>query len=121
MKAGFVFEKLTKFTEDSDPIHDMGIGRIKLGDDFDKIVKPAMDVFHDVVQNLIGKTVRGIFDEAHNPHFTKDSTIGFTDDNREMTIKIIKIRNYGAPNMLVESEDGYSYVMRGDREYKIVG
>jgi len=50
-----------KFTQEGDPVHDMGIGKIKIKDVYNEIMVPAQDKWNDFVNDLVGKEVTGRF------------------------------------------------------------
>jgi len=57
MRAKFVFEK---FTEDSDPIHDLGIGKIDFSEKYYEILSPAEMEWDEYVGQFVGKTISGV-------------------------------------------------------------
>jgi len=119
MKAGFVYERLG-FTEDSDPIHDMGIGRIRLIDDWERIYRPAIEEYRSFIEGLIGKTLTGVFDGGSG-HFTKDATVAFTTSSHErvITVKVAAVQMYFDGGVKVTTPEGVEYRMNSNREYKI--
>ena len=120
MKAGFVFEKLTKFTEDSDPIHDMGIGRFRLKEDWERIFLGPIKEFKETIENFVGMTITGVFESYNYYSYTKDATTAFsTKDSEPITITIKTIRMHQGMNIIVTSTDGKEYILEGEREYKI--
>ena len=119
MKAGFIYERLG-FTEDGDPIHDMGIGgKLHLSEEWERIFASPMKEYKDFISQLIGKTLTGVF--VFNPYqYTRDATVAFsTREPEPITITVADVRMFQSQNIVVTSTDGKEYVLEGDREYKI--
>jgi hypothetical protein len=57
MRAKFVFEK---FSEESDPIHDMGIGKIDFSEKYHEILAPAEMEWDEYLSQFVGKTISGV-------------------------------------------------------------
>jgi hypothetical protein len=60
MKAKFIYEK---FEENSDPIHDLGIGGIVLNDEFQIMYRKFYNEWKKYLTNIqfIGKKIKGEF------------------------------------------------------------
>jgi hypothetical protein len=84
MRAKTVNEDLSKFTEDSDPVKDMGIGGITLDEVHEEIKNRATDEWIKTLnESLVGKTVTGIMSKW------KDTGHGWN----KFTIKVKKMLN----------------------------
>ena len=119
MKAGFVYEKLTKFTEDSDPIKDMGIGRFRLKEDWERIFLGPIKEYTEHIEKLEGKTLTGVF-TFFPGHFTRDVTVSFsTRDDEPITITVKSAKMYQGMNIRIQATNGKEYILEGEREYKI--
>ena len=87
MRAKFIYEK---FEQESDPIHDLGIGKLNLNDDFNTIYgnikrKAAQEWIDFLKKTLVGKTLMGEFQTFENGRWG-----GFWN-RKIMTITIISI------------------------------
>ena len=112
-----------KFTEDSDPIADMGIGKIIFDDTYKEIFKTPNEKWNKFAKSLLGKTVEGHIDFSQGGTFTPDATIRYFGDIEATAIKKIKIKSIkawpGHSNVFVIDEDGVEYILYGNREYLI--
>jgi hypothetical protein len=101
-----------KFTEKSDPVHDMGIGKVSFAVLYSEMVGPALDKWNKFLKSLIGKTISGnmeVFDVIRG------------------TIRIKgKVKIVGAEptdevwgNVNIIDEKGNHYILDGDEDYII--
>lgn len=93
MRAKFIYEK---FEQESDPVHDMGIGRLNLSEDFDTIYrevkkKAAQEWVDFLKKSLVGKTFKGNFYYYHTSTNTYYSYRSSWWAVKEMTIKVVGI------------------------------
>ena len=91
MRAKFIYEK---FDQNSDPIHDMGIGKLNLSEDFDTIYrdvkkKAAQEWVDFLKKSLVGKTFKGNFYYYYTSAYYNYKTSWWS--LKEMTIKVISI------------------------------
>jgi hypothetical protein len=92
MRAKFIYEK---FEQESDPIHDMEIGRLNLSDDFDTIYnnvrnKAAKEWIDFLNKTLVGKTFKGSFLEYINSRYGYGRYNGWWSPAL-ITIKVVSI------------------------------
>jgi len=129
MKAKKVFEK---FTEDSDPITDMGIGKINFKKEFNKqYLIPANKIFEkwvEYIDEFKGKKISGIFEFYPRGSYSvkkKYGEVSFDSvvlDHKEMLKmrdnheKYITLTNDGTIN--IGSPEGTYCVIEGE-SYKI--
>lgn len=92
MRAKFIYEK---FEQESDPIHDMGIGRLNLSDDFDTIYgnvkkKAAQEWIDFLKKTLVGKTFKGEFFVYINNRYGYGRHNGWWSP-KKITIRVVSI------------------------------
>jgi hypothetical protein len=115
MRAKTINEQLSKFTEDSDPIRDMGIGGVKLNDVHAEIQDRAANEWIKLLNDsLVGKTITGRLSPWKGRRGSWDN----------MTIKVKKIvntkeRNGFESSVSVVNEDGNYYNILGDEKLTI--
>lgn len=116
MRAKTVNERLSKFTEDSDPIADMGIGGVILNDVHQEIADRAANEWIKFLNDsLVGKKITGRFSP-------------WKGDRRsswdKMTIKVSKVVNIKERNgfqaaVSIVDENGEFYNILGDEKLTI--
>lgn len=113
MKAKFIYEK---FTEISDPINDMGIGKINFKEEFHKQYYSHVLVLYnkwvDFVQQFKGKWIIGKF---HLYEHKKDYSGKFV--NAEVKFTSIVMNEHGVLNLI--TDDNRTYCMLDGEEYII--
>jgi hypothetical protein len=132
LKAKFVLEK---FTEDSDPIHDMGIGKIDFSEKYYEILSPAEMQWDEYVAQFVGKTISGVMRKLGSQG---SSGVGSATPFRSSGIQSIqgvhmghglektkiKIKNYIADitdgSIIIEAEDGSQYKLLTNEETYII-
>lgn len=118
MRAKFINEK---FEEKSDPIHDMGIGRINFVSLYSKMVGPAIDKWNNFLNTLVGKTVSGIM-EADLVDYIKNGVAYPSETKRsKFSVKVKKIETSEEAwaDVIIYDKAGNSYTLNGDEDYMI--
>jgi hypothetical protein len=117
-----------KFTEESDPIHDMGIGKIKFEDIYNTLQPPNIqEKWKKFVYDLKGRTIIGRMGPTG---FTKDATGayiggGITSRSGVFELPILKVKVaqsqpiYEPGNIMIKDDKGNNYVLIYNEEYII--
>ena len=135
MRAKFVFEK---FIEDSDPVHDMGIGKIDFSEKYYEILSPAEMAWDEYVAQFVGKTISGVMRKLGSQGYIPGIATPFRSPGIQSVqgpiqgvnmgyglekIKI-KIKNYIADitdgSIIIEAEDGSQYKLLTNEETYII-
>jgi hypothetical protein len=133
MKAYYVFEK---FTEESDPIADMGMSRVKFGDIYKDIMEAPLKEWNDIIQDLVGKTLEGMMHPGNDLNIPHDATIAYSGGYRggassasmsvgswahRMKVKVAKAgrSNTFTGTIVIEDEKGQAYTLLSNEEYII--
>lgn len=118
-----------KFEEKSDPVSDMGIGKIKPDDIYNEFVSPGIKKWQEFVKSLAGKTITGKFGDM-----ISDATLGGAAQNRRWfsiplnpnaipddTIYVVNaiLKSPTSLTIYVMDETGKTHIMYGSEEYLI--
>jgi hypothetical protein len=133
MRAYYVFEK---FEEESDPIADMGMSRVKFGEIYDDIMKAPLKDWTNIVKDLVGKTLEGNMHMGYDMPY--DATIGYPPGSQyrggglsssfnvgslsqRIKVKVVKagIAQSSPRIIAIEDEKGRTYTLLDDEEYVI--
>jgi len=73
-----------KFTEESDPIADLGIGGINLHQEIKSDFKELLDKWAHFLEDLVGKTITANF-------LKKSEALGIIESDKKFTIKVTEV------------------------------
>lgn len=121
MRAKFVYEK---FTDESDPIHDMGIGKIRFRDIYDELKPPDVkEKWEMFVYNLKDKIITGKMAPILGTAGYQGGGISATISVQQFPELRILIK-YAKPsfvegNIMVKDLQNHDYLLLGDEKYLI--
>lgn len=110
-----------KFTPESDPIKDMGIGKIRPFNVYHELVMPGISKWYEFLKSLRGKTIEGYMGA-----FTPDSTVNMMgklmpDPTAYNKVEVVKANweSTDTANIIVIDKDDNSFILYGSNEYMI--
>ena len=109
MKAKHIFEK---FEEDSDAIHDMGIGGIEVNFEEQRNkfrVRSDMHGWLDYLRSFRGKTITGPFKNEDDEKITLEFEIGLYDSRMWGTEIYFRDKVTNAPYRIINDENYFIY------------